>query len=680
VLLVVAALSVALYAGSVDSAFVLDDIRNIVQNPAVRVQELGWEPLRRAAFESPTARPVANLSFALNYRAGGLDGRGYRWVNIAIHALNGMLVFALARASYRRAAALDILPAVLRDPARMRAAAAAAALLFVAHPLQTQAVTYLVQRMTSLATAFYLMALLAFLRGQESPRRLAWWAASAVAFALAVGSKEIAIVLPFALWLYDGCFRRNLDAAWWRWTPLWLVGGAAGLLALALLHPEGLHGFEGRGFTPVERLLTQLRVVWIYAGLVLLPLPSRLNLLHELELSRSLLDPWTTALAGVALVATVAASLRLARRHRFLFFAVAWFGLHLALESSLLPLRMMYEHRLYLPLVGVALAVPVGVAALAGDFRRAIAALGVLVVLLGVGTVVRNRVWRTELSLWSDVVAKSPQSGRAHGELGLALAGAGRWDEALVHFREGVRLDPRHPDRHLHLGNALIQTGHVEEGLAAIARSLALDPEHAPAHQALGMFYLERGRLEQAGAHLERALALRPGAVVRTHLGVLREKQGRLEEARRLYETAIREDPLRAAPHANLGALLARQGEERAAAQHLARAVELDPESDVACNNLAWLLATSSDPALRDPARALALAQTARASSGADDPGILDTLAAAQAAAGRFEEAERTAARAARRAAAAGDTAAAAEIEARRALYARGRSLASPAD
>jgi Flp pilus assembly protein TadD len=643
-LLAIAGLAVGLYAGTLRFPFALDDLRNIARNPAIRMQEVGWEALRRAAFESPTPRSVANVSFALDYRLWGLDVRGYRAVNIAVHALCGALVYALALTTYRRAAALGALPRRLAGAGVQRRVALFAALVFVAHPLQTQSVTYVVQRMNSLATAGALLALLLWLRGGESRagRRLAWRAGAAGAWLLALGSKETAVVLPLLLWFYDGYFQRDLDARWRRRTPWVLLGAVAGLALLCVAHPEGLQGYAGRDFTPGQRLLTQLRVLWIYVGLVLLPLPSHLNLLHDVPLSRALLDPPTTALALAGLLALVVFAAAAARRQRLLSFAIVWFLLGLVLESSALPLAMLYEHRTHLPLVGVALAAPALVHA-AVAARPAAALCSVGVALLALGTLARNPVWRTNATLWSDVVAKSPGSARAHDELGLALAAEGRLREALVHHREAVRLDPIHPARWVHLGNALVHAGAVEEGLEALREALRLDPDDASAHQALGLVSLELGRPDAAAFHLERSAALAPDD---------------------------------AAVHVNLARLLAQDGRAEAARRELERALELDPDSLHALNNLAWLLATGPDPG-RDVQRALELAGRARALHG-DDPDLLDTLAAAQAAAGLFPEAQRTAAAAAAGAERAGRPEAAAAIRARAALYREGRPYREP--
>jgi Flp pilus assembly protein TadD len=662
-----------LYADTLGAPYVLDDVRNIVGNPAVRCQRLDLECLRRAAFESPTPRAVANVSFALNYYHDASDSRGYRIVNIAIHALNGVLVFALALAVQRRLAVLAGGAALAPGAGIL---ALFAGLLFVAHPLQTQSVAYLVQRMNSLATSFYLLAFLAWLCGREAGRvgpRLTWWAACGFAWALAVGSKENAVVLPFAVWLYEWTFYRDFDRAWLRRTAPLLLIGVAALAVVLFVHSGGLARFEGRAFTLGQRLLTQLRALWIYIGLVLLPLPSRLNLLYELPLSTSLWQPISTLLGGIGLAGLLAVAVALGRRWRLGSFAIAWFLLHLALESSVLPLAMIFEHRTYLPLVGVAIAVPASIASVLGTGRVAWGVCAALVIALGVGTHIRNQVWLDAATLWTDVVAKSPHSARAHDELGLVLAGAERWEEAIFHYREAIRLDPPKPDAYLHLGYALVRLEAPEEGERWMRRALEIDPDNAAAHHVLGLVLVEADRLQEATPHLERAVELEPGrAEMHNTLGIALDKQGRTDEARRRYDEALRWDPRFAQAHTNLGVMSARAGAAAAALAHFSAALRLDPASTAARNNLAWILATSPDPELRDAARAVALAEDARREQAAD-PDVLDTLAVAYAAAGRFDEAARTADQAAGLAASVGNDAGAEQIRARARLYRQGR-------
>jgi len=645
----IAGTGLLLYANTLHAPFVFDDHRNLLENPSLRWKALSLDNLIRASLGSPSLRPVSNLSFALNHYLGGEAPEGYHVVNALVHCANGVLVALLARATLRRLAGLS------RERVRIGPAAAswlalASGLLFVVHPLQTSSVTYIVQRMTSLATLFTLVALLLYVRGRERPpgrERRALVGAAVGSGLLALGSKEIAVTLPLAVWLYEWFFLRDLDPGFARRSlarlgiPLALVGGA--LYVAFFFGPDW--GYAKRDFTVGERLLTQLRVVVIYLSLISFPHPGRLNLLHDVEASRSWLDPPTTLACGLLLLALLFGGVLLARRFRLVSFAILWFFLQLLLESTFLPLELIYEHRTYLPMVGVALAVPwLGWAAL-GSRPRAAAALAALVLTtLATGTWIRNQTWRDPVALWSDVVAKSPGSARARADLGASLAMAGRTREAIAAGEEALRLDPGEAHAHANLALLYGRLARHAKAIYHYSEVLRLRPDDAGAHAGLGALLARRG--ERAGA--------------------LRE-----------LSRAIEIDPKHARAQRNLGILLEQEGRFGEALHHLGRAMELQPEDPAARLSLAWVLATAPDPLLRDPARAVQLASALPGPAG-PQARALDVIAAGHAAAGRFGLASQVAERALARAEAEGSARLAGAIRERLALYRSGRPYVAP--
>jgi Flp pilus assembly protein TadD len=681
-LALIAVVGAALYAAVLDAPFYYDDYDNIVDNPRVHWTELRLDAWVLAALDSPTRRPVAYWSFGLNHYFGGRDVRGYRAVNVAIHLVTALLVAWLTRFGLSR------LPAAPSQIGAQRIALLAG-MIFVAHPLQIQSVTYVVQRMNSLAALFYLAACAGFLCGRVAAggRRLAWYGAAGVAGLLAVGSKEVAITLPLAWWLFEWFLFRDLSRdfarrSFWRGgVPLLLLAGGA--YAAFLYGPSWVD--VPREFTLAERLLTELRVVVFYLGLILLPLPSRLNLLHDFPLSRSLLDPLTTLAAALFLLVALGLAWGSARRAPLVAFGLVWFLLQLALESSVLPLALVYEHRTYLPLAGIAMAVAWGVFRLSAMRPSRALPVGIaLVGLLALSTLLRNQVWRDEIRLWSDVAAKSPLQVPAHTNLGTALLRAGRSDAAIAAYRAALALDPGHAEAINNLGTVLLHTGDEQAALEHFRDAVERDPTHYRARHNLARALAERGRTAEALEQLQAALRLAPlQAQLWNGLGAVFVAQQRLDEAAAAFRSALQLDPgleearqnlsvvtarleergtesaairhfrellarapQTAAARAQLGVLLAAEGRTAEAMRELSEAVRLDPSDATAANNLAWLLATAERAELRDPPRALELVQAARRAGPADDPGLLDTLAAAHAAAGRFDEAARWAARA----------------------------------
>jgi Flp pilus assembly protein TadD len=665
------------YARTLDAPYVFDDVRNISENPAVRWERIGLDELRRAAFESPTARPVSYFSFGVQY-ALGAERPGLRVANLAIHAANGLLVLALALGTYRRAAQLPGTSPRLADPAVAVPLAALAGVLFVVHPIQTQAVTYLVQRMASLATLFYLAALWLWLRGGESTRpgaRLRWRGLAVTSGLAACGAKEIAVMLPFAVWLYEATFLRD-DST--RRKRLRLAGLAAYALCVAGLvfaATRGLADFESQPFGLLERLWSAPRVLSLYASLLVLPLPSRQNLLHDLPASVSWIDPPSTALAALAWITLCALAIRTRRRVPFASFAIAWALLHLALESSFLPLALVFEHRLYLPMVGLAIALPPLGLQLLGSPRRTLAVgLGLALALLA-ATIARNEIWRDPVVLWRDVVAKSPTSERGHNELGLALQSAGEASQARAAFERAFQIDPSWAEPLTHLGWLLHREGDLDAGERLLLEAVALEPGYARAWHALGLVRLAQDQPAEAADLLARAVELSPrDATLRSRHAAALARASRPADARAQWLEALRIDPRRHDVHAQLGELALVEGHATSARDHLRAAVQGEPRSLAARNNLAWLLATTSDPEVRDPAAAVVLAE-ALAQEAGQDAGVLDTLAAAYAADGQLERAERTALQAAARADATGEPTAASRMRRRAELYRAGRPL-----
>jgi tetratricopeptide (TPR) repeat protein len=596
----------AAYAGTLDAPFTFDDDTSIVHNPSVH--DLGGFLAGGKGYREHPTRFVGNLTFALNHHLSGLDPTGYHLVNILIHVFNALLLWALVRVTFRtpRLGGSALAP-------WSGAVATAAALLFVAHPIQTQAVTYVVQRFASLATTFYLLAVLLWGRwrlrrqagGARGLRGAAGYAAVLAAVVLAMRTKEIAITAPLAIGLYEIWF---FEGSWRRRLP-WLLPVLA-TLALIPLDLVGLHKPMGQILSDVgeltklqtsmsrlDYLTTQVAVVATYLRLLILPVGQNLD--WDYPVCRSLLEP-RVALAALVLAAVATAALllhggRLARRlrlspdpaGRLASFGVAWFFLTLSVESSVIPIvDVIFEHRVYLPSVGSFAATAAGLALLARRLAPSrpaactVAAAAAVSVVLAGATWARNEVWASELSLWSDVVAKSPRKSRPHDNLGLALARLGREPEAAERFREAVRLDPNNARAWNNLGVALAKLGRAEEAKGALRSAIRVQPDHAEAHHNLGRIYLvDEGRFEEAAALLEKAIALRrdyPEA--HANLAAAWNALGRYRDTVKLLEGAGA--VVRAQPHAhfNLGLAYAALGELDAAVRQVRILGALSPE------------------------------------------------------------------------------------------------------
>jgi hypothetical protein len=558
-LLLIACAVVLCYANTLHAPFVLDDIPNIVENPAIRdlgtlfptVDVAGIERhsgLNRSLLKT---RYVGYLTLALNYRFHGLEVAGYHAVNIAVHLLNAFLVYWLAALTLRTPFAAGAAGAAAGRQEPGFRVPLFAALLFAVHPLQTQAVTYVVQRFASLATLFYLLALALYAawRGcgdRPGTRRLprpALYAASLLAAVLAMKTKEFAFTLPAAMVVYELLFfegkvaRRLLPLAPFLLTPLLiplsLASAGSSFADVSGIREAGAGAAAGAAAGPEtmawsEYLFTQFRVLISYLRLLVLPVHQNID--HDRELLVSFAQPavFLSFLFHAALVAAGVLLCRVSRRPavrergllRLAGFGILFFYLAASAESGLVPiLDLMFEHRMYLPSVGFFLAVAAAAEWLVRRRGReaplvrgiVLSALAAAVLALAVATHLRNEVWGDAVRLWENAVAGSPGKARTRAMLGQAYVTRNRVADAVREFELSLRLKPDYVAVHYGLGYAYWRQGRTEEAIAHYRILLQHWPESAAVRNQLGMIYLNQGRLEEAGREFEIVLRLSPG-------------------------------------------------------------------------------------------------------------------------------------------------------------------------
>jgi protein O-mannosyl-transferase len=613
-------LAVAIYSNTFSASFHFDDAPNIVDNPWIKHNQL----------ELSGSRYVGFLTFALNYHFGGLSLFGFHLVNLLIHITNGFLVYTLVRLLFRAVHS----PIVNRDPVSIHSSqlvAIVTALLFVAHPIQTQAVTYIVQRLTSLAAMFYLLTVVCYLKWRLSQlntqnkkvKTLFWYAGALLATILAMKTKEITFTLPFMLLLIEAVFFAPLiRRSWISLIPF--------LLTLSII-PLSRPGAIGEGEVGLARqtmeisrwdyLLTQFRVIVTYLRLLIFPVHQNLD--YDYPVSHSLFDPpvffsflFLSALFALAIYLLFSSPLvpnfngappsRLgsnppAQRRlpyaasRLVGFGILWFFLTLSVESSIIPIRdVIYEHRLYLPSVGFGLAA--GTAALGFSDRwriPRIIAVGLIIVLFAGLTYQRNKVWQNEITLWTDVVRKSPQKARGYNNLGLAYADRNRWNEAIQEYKTALSLKSDHAESHNNLGLAYINLGRPDEAIQEYKTAMTLKPDLVQAHNNLGLAYSEQGALNEAIREFQTALKLKPiYAESHYNLGLVYSKLGHMgrpgyiEKAIHEYESASVLNPDYAEAYYNLGNAYRDIGRFDKAMYNYKMALKRNPNYALAQNNV----------------------------------------------------------------------------------------------
>ncbi|MBI5442143.1 MAG: tetratricopeptide repeat protein [Deltaproteobacteria bacterium] len=548
--------AVVCYANTFHSSFHLDDLPAIVDNPKIR--SLGSFLGRGAGYGFLSApRYLGWLSFALDFSLHGLDVVGYHAVNLAIHLGNAVLLYGIVRLAWRtprmggpRTCGAD----------EDRIGPLLAALLFAVHPVQTQAVTYVVQRFASLATLFYLGTVLAYaswrLAREKGCPRPFFYALSLALAACALRTKEIAYTLPLALALFEAVFFRGEARRRARGlAPYFALAVALFGATLALGGPllEVVGPPAGPGVlrpTRSEYLLTEARVVVTYIRLLLWPAGQNVD--YDVPLSRSL--DGTVLASSLLLVGLLALALALLRRAgdnrwpRLAGFGILWFFLTLTVESGAIPLAdVLFEHRLYLPSVGAFAAVSASAVAAFSALRgwpllvrrAAVAALVVLLVAFGVSTRARNRVWRDEVILWEDVTRKSPGKARGYVNLGAAYQNLGQFGRALAAFDRAVALEPRDADAYGDRAVTYLSLGRYDLALRDLTVALALAPSFAQAYSNRGLVRYRTGDVLGAILDYNRALRLLPGeAAIHYNRGLAYARVGRLDLAVGDYRSA----------------------------------------------------------------------------------------------------------------------------------------------
>lgn len=454
------------YYPGLSGGFALDDISNIVNNENIAITHLSFDALRQAALSNnsgPLGRPLSMLSFAFNYYATGLNPFYFKLTNLIIHLCNGVGLFVLGmlllnayRDKYR--------PELSSESICWIALATAAAWLL--HPLNLTSVLYVVQRMTSLASLFTILALIFYIWGRIRLRRerAGYWqivTSLLIFMPLAAFSKENGVLMPLfmlaaeiTLFNFETATiatRKGLIALF----SILVVLPAGALLAFVISHPEWLlNSYATRDFTLAERLLTESRVLFFYLRLIILPDTMQMGIFHDdIEISRSLLQPAITFFATAGIAGLLAIAWFLRRRLPLLAFGLFFFFAGHVLESTVFPLEIAYEHRNYLPMYGILLPLMYGtltpLAQISNLRLRQFAAIA-FVAALAFGTANRASYWINPYQLGLVDVKHHPASMRANFEMGRIYLQAleaepGEIDKYLPlaqkHFEKSVVLD-----------------------------------------------------------------------------------------------------------------------------------------------------------------------------------------------------------------------------------------------
>jgi Flp pilus assembly protein TadD len=543
-----------------------------------------------AAHDSPTPnRPLANISFTLNYYFHDYNVVGYHAVNIIIHIFNGMLLYLFVKATLAT-------PVIQSNAQKYGWVPYVTAVIWLVHPIQTQSVSYIVQRMNSMATMFYVLSMLLYASGrmgEDGRKRILLFTGAAVSGVLALGSKEISATLPFFIFLYEWFFFQDLKWNWFKKKIPLVIAMGGFLILLSIIYFRGnpleqlLAGYTTHHLDMVQRVLSQFRVMIFYISLLIWPHPGRLNLDHDFQPSYTLVDPISTVFAIVAILALLGLAFFLARKERLLSFCILWYLGNLVIESSFIGLELAFEHRNYLPsMLMVFMVVQLSFRFVKPKWLAALMLFAVATV-FAFWTVERNDVWRAPELIWLDSAEKAPQNPRPLNNLGVALANQGRYQEATEQYHKALRLNPKYADAYANLGYALARQGKIEDAISHFETALKIKPNYHEAHSNLGIALAIDGRQQEAIAHFRIAININPNfAEAHNNLGVALMRQRQLQAARIHFSTALQLDPNFASAHNNLGMILVGQGHLEEAIVHFSEALRIYPDYARARQNL----------------------------------------------------------------------------------------------
>ena len=455
-LLLALTITALLYFPALGGPFVFDDVTNILLVPEIHINTISFDTLSAAISSGqsgPLGRPISVLSFALSYYFAGMSPTAFKSANLAIHLLNGVGVFLLARA---------LLRFLFQEKPLSWATtiSAVVASVWLLHPLNATTVLYTVQRMTGLSALFTFYGLVAYVHGRQllisgQPRGALWaWSGLVLGCALAALSKENGVLLlPLALLIETAYFRLRAERTVRNRARLLVYIGLLAPISIAItaivldpIRTLSLESYQFRDFALTERLMTEARVLWFYVRLIVIPSIADMGMYHDdIAISRSLLSPPTTILAVGALLVAATTAIATVRRYPVYSFAVLWFLIGHSLESSFIPLEIAHEHRNYLPSFGIVFGLVLGANRLVSTFsdrRVVIAFAAAYLCLLAFATSMRVSDWRSEEQLYKSDARRHPFSARSQVSLGVLYHDNKMYDLAEAAFLRAHELNP----------------------------------------------------------------------------------------------------------------------------------------------------------------------------------------------------------------------------------------------
>lgn len=519
-----------IYSNTFNASWHFDD-EKFLSNKAFHLAELSWPEIKKVLkVKGQFDRPVATFSLVLNYYFGKDNVVGYHFINLSIHFIASIFLFLFLYHTLN-------LPSLRSYRKNAYAIALLSTILWTINPVHTQAVTYIIQRMAGMAGMFYIMAMYLYIRGRTTTQgylKVIFYFLCTLAFILSLGSKENGILLPMSLLLFELLFFRKVSLLKkYDKTILFCLITVIGTLSIIFFYLYFIKGsnifsfldeYKYRVFSLKERLLTEPKVILFYIGLLLYPMPTRLCLNHDISISKSLLNPPETLLAILVIIGLIIAAFIFSKKWPVIAFCISFFFLNHMVESTIIPLEMVSEHRNYIP--SMFFFIPMSVLLLKSisfftDQRvmRNIIIGSIVLFLIGSGhsTYVRNFVWATEESLWLDCIDKYPNLWRPYHNLGKYYSDTHQKEKAIMMYNKALnkkvlnnRLDQSYFATYFNLGVEYLKMSLYEKAMHYFLKAETANPKYGPLHNNIGIVFLRQKRYKDAEARFKQALRYQP--------------------------------------------------------------------------------------------------------------------------------------------------------------------------
>ena len=582
-MLCIAVWGVAIYSNTLMSPFVFDDCAYVQGNPVIK-STLNPVPI----IELAPSRWIGFFTFAVNYYLGGENTFGYHLANMAIHIGAAIACFWLI--------ILTLSTPRLKDqtsPDFKSTIALLSGLIFLSHPVQTESVTYIYQRVESLAGLFYLLSITLYVKFRiEGPSKLRSlsYIASLMSALLCAMTKEIAVTLPVSIILYETVFIANpikaIKRSILRFAPFLFLLMLVPVLAQnsPIMTKNSLYESP----TTLTYLITQARVVVTYLRLLVWPVEQNLD--YDFPLFQSFSGPevmWSTCL----IITIMALGLILYKASSMITFGMLWFFVTLSPTSSIISLPdVIFEHRLYLPLVGFVFVLAGIIIVFRKHWRQLSMVMLIVILLFSAATYRRNIIWESSLTLWEDAVLKSPGKARPRVNLGMAYIRAGEFDRALAELAKALALKPDSAEAYENMGVAYSYKGDYEKAIASFENAIDFAANSVSVYNELAEAYMHSGKKDLAVRNFHKVLSLNPYySSARNNLGLIMAERGFTRKAIQEFEKVLQFDPEHTEAAFNLACAYAVSGKTDRAVRQYQKLIELKPDFLEAYHNLGIL-------------------------------------------------------------------------------------------